>query len=185
VPAEIRRAESSRWSKSTKPPRMWRTPCTCRVDNSVEAQGLIHRVQRWSALHQKQLLLGRAKQDAESLAMSLTAAHNALGIADHSGKARVAQTNAQAESGTAAGGSRKPSNLNREGIDHPGEGHQAARFRAKTLAGFGKRIDDQNNWPTCMQMDGCPCRQAAVGHSPNVDWAGHYFWDFAGRNLFR
>src|SRR6266852_8227062 len=28
------------------------------VSNDVEAQGLIHRVQRWSALHQKQLLLG-------------------------------------------------------------------------------------------------------------------------------
>src|ERR1700704_1000848 len=59
------------------------------VDSSVEAQGLIHRVQRWSALHQKQLLLWRAKQDAESLAVSLTAQHNALESQISAGKVRA------------------------------------------------------------------------------------------------
>src|ERR1700682_1653433 len=84
------------------------------VDNSVEAQGLIHRVQRWSALHQKQLLLGRAKQDAESLAMSLTAQHNALESQVSSDKAHAARTNTQAASGTPPSSSRTPPNLNRE-----------------------------------------------------------------------
>src|SRR5437016_13002027 len=36
----------------------------------VEERGLIHRFQQWSVLHQKQLDLWRAKQDAESLAAS-------------------------------------------------------------------------------------------------------------------
>ena len=113
------------------------------VDNSVEAKGLIHRVQRWSALHQKQLLLWNAKQDAESLAMSLTAQHNALESQVSSGKARAAQTNAQAASSTVVGGSRKPSNLNREESTTLVKATKLRAAEQKTLAGFGKRIDDQ------------------------------------------
>src|SRR5258706_4139398 len=113
------------------------------VDNSVEAQGLIHRVQRWSALHQKQLLLGRAKQDAESLAMSLTAQHNALESQINAGKARATQTNAQAPSSAGAGGSKKPSNLNREESTNLVKATKLRASEQKTLAGFGKRIDDQ------------------------------------------
>src|SRR6266850_2044411 len=113
------------------------------VDNSVEAQGLIHRVQRWSALRQKQLLLWHAKQDAESLAMSLTARHNALESQINSGKADAAQTNAQATSSAAAGGSRKPPNLNREESTNLVKATKLRASEQKTLAGFGKRIDDQ------------------------------------------
>jgi len=113
------------------------------VDNSVEARGLIHRVQRWSALHQKQLLLWNAKQDAESLVMSLTAQHNALESQISSGKARAAQTNAQATSSAAAGGSRKPPNLNREESTTLVKATKLRASEQKTLAGFGKRIDDQ------------------------------------------
>jgi small-conductance mechanosensitive channel len=136
------------------------------VDNSVEAQGLIHRVQRWSALHQKQLLLGRAKQDAESLAMSLTAQHNALELQISSGKARVAQTNAQAVSGTAAGGSRKPSNLNREESTTLVKATKLLASEQKTLAGFGKRIDDQKQLADVYAkwMDVLAAKQLSVIH---------------------
>jgi small-conductance mechanosensitive channel len=113
------------------------------VDNSVEAQGLIHRVQRWSALHQKQLLLWHAKQDAESLARLLTAQHNALESQISSAKVHAAQTNAQAASGAAASGSRKPSNLNREESTNLVKATKLRASEQKTLAGFGKRIDDQ------------------------------------------
>src|SRR6266403_1739631 len=112
------------------------------VDNSVEAQGLIHRVQRWSALHQKQLLLWRAKQDAEALAISLTARHNALESQISSDKAHAAQMDTQATS-SAAGGSRKPSNLNREESTNLVKATKLRASEQKTLAGFGKRIDDQ------------------------------------------
>src|SRR6266436_3708375 len=113
------------------------------VDNSVEAQGLIHRVQRWSVLHQKQLLLWHAKQDAESLVISLTAQHNALESQVSSGKARAAQANTQAASSAVAGGSRKPSNLNREESTNLVKATKLRASEQKTLAGFGKRIDDQ------------------------------------------
>jgi len=113
------------------------------VDNSVEAQGLIHRVQRWSALRQKQLLLWHAKQDAESLAMLLTARHNALESQISSGKADAAQTNAQATSSAAAGGSRKPPTLNREESTNLVKATKLRASEQKTLAGFGKQIDDQ------------------------------------------
>src|SRR5882724_6591725 len=112
------------------------------VDNSVEAQGLIHGVQRWSALHQKQLLLWRAKQDAEALAISLTARHNALESQISSDKAHAAQMDTQATS-SAAGGSRKPSNLNREESTNLVKATKLRASEQKTLAGFGKRIDDQ------------------------------------------
>lgn len=44
----------------------------------VEGRGLINRFQQWSALHQKQLQLWRAKQDSQTAAFALTAEHNAL-----------------------------------------------------------------------------------------------------------
>ena len=113
------------------------------VDNSVEAQGLIHRVQRWSALHQKQLLLWNAKKGAESLAMSLTAQHNALESQIGSGKDRTTQTNAQVTSSTVPDGSRKPSNLNREESANLVKATKLRASEQKSLAGFGKRIDDQ------------------------------------------
>src|SRR6266702_1818296 len=43
-----------------------------------EERGLIRRFQQWSALHQKQLQLWRAKQNSEAAASALTAQHNAL-----------------------------------------------------------------------------------------------------------
>ncbi len=44
----------------------------------VEGLGLINRFQQWSALHQKQLQLWRAKQDSQTAASTLAAEHNAL-----------------------------------------------------------------------------------------------------------
>src|SRR6266849_2422105 len=44
----------------------------------AEERGLIRRFQQWSALHQKQLQLWRAKQDSEAAASALPAQHNAL-----------------------------------------------------------------------------------------------------------
>jgi len=42
------------------------------VSEPPEARGLIHRLQRWSELHQKQMQLWSAKQEAESAARSLS-----------------------------------------------------------------------------------------------------------------
>jgi small-conductance mechanosensitive channel len=48
------------------------------VSEPAEARGLIHLVQQWSAWHQKQLQLWRAKHDAEAAAASFSAKHAAL-----------------------------------------------------------------------------------------------------------
>jgi small-conductance mechanosensitive channel len=48
------------------------------VSEPEEARGLIHRVQQWSAWHQKQLQLWRAKHDAESASASFSLKHAAL-----------------------------------------------------------------------------------------------------------
>jgi len=48
------------------------------VSEPAGARGLIDRFQQWSAWHQKQLLLWRAKLDAESVAVSLALKHTAL-----------------------------------------------------------------------------------------------------------
>src|SRR5215471_16257954 len=45
---------------------------------ALEQSGLIHRFSEWWALHQKQLLLWQAKQQAESAAAAFSASHNAL-----------------------------------------------------------------------------------------------------------
>src|SRR5229473_1284306 len=44
----------------------------------VEGRGLINRFRQWSALHQKQLQLWRAKQGSQTATSTLTAEHNAL-----------------------------------------------------------------------------------------------------------
>ena len=113
------------------------------VSNDVEAQGLIHRVQRWSALQQKQQLLRHAKQDAESMARSLTAQHDALESQGSAGKSRATLTSEQTTSSADAGGARKHSNLNREESTALVKATKLRASEQKTLAGFGKRIDDQ------------------------------------------
>jgi hypothetical protein len=120
------------------------------IDNSVEAQGLIHRVQRWSVLRQKQLLLWHARQEAESLAMSLTARHNALESQISSGKARTAEANAQATPGAAASGFRKPSNLNREESTNLVKATKLRASEQKLWRDLANGSTTRNNWPTPM-----------------------------------
>ena len=48
------------------------------VSKPVETGGLVQHIQEWSALHQKQLQLRRAKQDAFSSAAALAAKHDSL-----------------------------------------------------------------------------------------------------------
>jgi small-conductance mechanosensitive channel len=136
------------------------------VTNDVEAQGLIHRVQRWSALHQKQLLLWHAKQDAESMAASLTAQHNALESQSNSEKARATQASEQATSSAGTVGARKHPNLNREESTALVKATKLRASEQKTLAGFGKRIDDQKQLAEVYAkwMDVVAAKQRSVVH---------------------
>jgi small-conductance mechanosensitive channel len=113
------------------------------VSNPAEAWGLIHRVQQWLGLREKQLHLGQAKRDAEALAMSLAAQHNALESQISAEKSRATPTTEQATSSANNGSSRKHANLNREESTALVIATKLRASQQKTLAGFGKRIDDQ------------------------------------------
>jgi small-conductance mechanosensitive channel len=62
------------------------------VSEPEEERGLIHRVQQWSAWHQKQLQLWRAKQDAESAVASFSSKHAALEKQVSAQKQQLSQT---------------------------------------------------------------------------------------------
>jgi small-conductance mechanosensitive channel len=136
------------------------------VSNSVEARGLIHRVQQWSALHEKRLHLWRAKQDAESLAMSLAAQHDALESQIGAHKARATQTRGETAPSSDAEPARKHPNLNREESTALVKATQLRASAQKTLAGFGKRIDDQKQLAEVYAkwMDVIAAKQRSVVH---------------------
>jgi len=113
------------------------------VTSDSEQPGLIHRFQRWSGLHQKQLLLWKAKQEAESAAATFSAEHNAL-------EARV---DAKKTTPAAAKQQTNPSQIEATGGPHAklSREESAALIKStmqragesKALASLDKRIDDQ------------------------------------------
>jgi small-conductance mechanosensitive channel len=113
------------------------------VTAPIEQRGLIHRLRQWSALHQKQLELWNAKQQAESLAASFSAKHNALEAQITAEKIQSPKAGALAGAPTTP--SRDAKNFNRS-RDESQALLKATRHRAadqKALASFDKRIDDQ------------------------------------------
>jgi small-conductance mechanosensitive channel len=113
------------------------------VSAPIEPHGLIQRFEQWSALHQKQLQLWRAKQDAISTAVALAAAHNSL----------ARQIAAQNEKSTALFEPRSavPTPVAARKNNNPNREESAAilkttKLRAadqKTLADLDKRIDNE------------------------------------------
>ena len=113
------------------------------VTATPDERGLIHRFGQWLVLHQKQLLLWKAKQEMESAAAALSTKHNAL----------EAQINARKKSSAPSGGPAGASQEAASGGNHAVLSHEesaalikAAKERAtdqKALASFDKQIDDQ------------------------------------------
>ncbi len=104
------------------------------VSEPEEARGLIHRVQQWSAWHQKQLQLWHAKQDAESAAASFSSKHAALEKQVSTQKQQLSQTPAVAQGQTA------------ESREESAALVKTTRRRAgdqKTLTNLDKRIADE------------------------------------------
>jgi small-conductance mechanosensitive channel len=137
-----------------------------KVSTAPEERGLIHRFEQWLALHQKQLLLWNAKQEAESAAASLFAKHNLLD------RKIATEKNSPASPAGQDGASQEAANgTNRKAIS--GEASEAllkaSKRRAaarKALASFDKRIDDQKqlaenygNW-----IEALAAKQSAVLH---------------------
>ena len=110
---------------------------------AVGQPGLIHRFSEWWALHQKQMLLWQAKQQAESAAAAFSASHNAL----------EAQSEAKQGSPPTSAGAAGPAQTaaNAGPPANPGQQSSADLVNAatqrgsvkKTLASLGKRIDNQ------------------------------------------
>jgi small-conductance mechanosensitive channel len=127
------------------------------VSEPPEARGLIHRLQRWSELHQKQLQLWRAKQDAESAAASFSSKHAALEKQVNAQKQQSSQT-PPAIQGTTPDSREESSALAKNTRRRAGD--------QKMLTIFDKRIADQaqlatvyGNW-----IDVVAAKQRAVLH---------------------
>jgi small-conductance mechanosensitive channel len=113
------------------------------VSAAVEKRGLIHRYTQWSVLHQKQVLLWEAKQQAESAAASFSAKHNALDAQVEAEKKTVshsAETPSAAESSPGGG---TPAKLSREDSAALVKAAKRRAASQKTLASLDKRIEDQ------------------------------------------
>ena len=110
---------------------------------AVDEGGLIHRYTQWSVLHQKQVILWQAKQQAESAAASFSASHNALDTqldAEKKSVSRSAETGSAANSSSSGG---TPAKLSREqsaALVKAAKGRAASQ---KTLASLDKRIENQ------------------------------------------
>jgi len=110
------------------------------ASTAVEQSGLVHRFSEWWALHQKQLLLWQAKQQAESAAAAFSASHNAL----EARSANVAASPvAPREAGQATANASAPENPGQQkSADLVKAARQSASLK-KTLASLDQRIDDQ------------------------------------------
>jgi small-conductance mechanosensitive channel len=111
---------------------------------AAEPGGLVPRFSEWWALHEKQLLLWQAKQQAESAAAAFSASHNQL-------EARSAAEPGNAAASSVAPGEAGPATANASAPGSPGQQKpadlvKAARQRAslkKTLSTLDQRIDYQ------------------------------------------
>jgi small-conductance mechanosensitive channel len=113
------------------------------VTAPAEERGLIHRFQQWSSLHQKQLELWRAKQDAESLAATFSAKHSAIEAQIAATKKEASEARAQDSSGTTPSSAGKRANRSREESTALIKATKRRAADEKALASLDKRIDDQ------------------------------------------
>jgi small-conductance mechanosensitive channel len=113
------------------------------VSSVTEQRGLINRFSQWLALHQKQLLLWRAKEAAESKAASLSVRHNALDADLDAGKNKASQANGQGDTAKKSGSSGAQGTLSHEESAALVKATKKRAVQQKTLESFDKRIDDQ------------------------------------------
>ncbi len=137
------------------------------VSNAVEERGLIHRFEQWSALHQKQMLLWQAKQEAESAAAYFSARHRAREAQMAGEKTSAPPAEPQANPGQATASKGPPSKLSREETAELVKATKRRSAIAKALASLDKRVDDQKQlaenygkW-----IEAVAAKQTAVVHS--------------------
>jgi small-conductance mechanosensitive channel len=133
---EAMMAEHEASSKATDASRITVTP-------DVIERGLVHLLEQWSALHQKQLQLWNAKQLAESMGAYFAAKHNALEAQLNAPNASAAKPGGQPSAAQGAGSTTAPANLT---ADETAALVTRAKKRSagrKNLSGYDKRIDNQ------------------------------------------
>jgi small-conductance mechanosensitive channel len=105
------------------------------VSAAADERGLIHKLSQWMAFHQKQLLLWKAKQEAEAAAAALSGRHNVL-------EAQIdARKNSAPPPQTASG--RSAAALSHEESAAMLKVAKQRAARQKALASFDKQADDQ------------------------------------------
>jgi small-conductance mechanosensitive channel len=111
------------------------------VSSPSEAQGLIQAFQQWSARHQKQVQLRRAKQDSTSAATALSTKHNSLEqqIGAQKAKSPAPVAPRSAASTPITGG--EPTNPSREESAAMVKTTKGRAAGQKTLITLAKRID--------------------------------------------
>jgi len=112
------------------------------VKTAAEEWGLIHLFRQWSTLHQKQLILWRAKQEAESAAALFSAKHDALAALIEAGGKKPTEPGAQVSAATTSKPG-KPANQSREESSALLKATKSRAADQKTLASFDKRVDNQ------------------------------------------
>ena len=113
------------------------------VTSTVDQAGLIHRFQQWTELHQKQLLLWKAKQAAESQVAWLSAKHNQLDEQVDAAKKSAAQAGSSAEPGNSSGKGAGSANLSHEDSAEMVKAAKRRSGQQRAMASFDKRIDDE------------------------------------------
>jgi small-conductance mechanosensitive channel len=113
------------------------------VSSSVEERGLIHLFSRWSVLHQKQVLLWQAKQQAGLAAASFSASHNTLDAQLEEEKKSVSQSAETAGTAKSSTGGGTPTNLSREDSAALVKAAKRRAASQKTLVSLDKRVESQ------------------------------------------
>jgi small-conductance mechanosensitive channel len=112
------------------------------VNTGVEQRGLIHRFSEWWTLHNKQLLLWKAKQQAESAAAAFSARHNMLEAQPDTKPGNAAVTAAPASSGKQTASAASSTQPGEQTSDLATVATQRGS-RKKTLTSLDKRIDNE------------------------------------------
>ena len=105
--------------------------------------GLIHRFSEWWALHQKQVLLWQAKQQAESAAAAFSAGHNALESQSEAKQGSTPASPGPAPAGQAAANASAATKPGQQGSADLVQASKPHGSTKKTLSSLDKRIDNQ------------------------------------------
>lgn len=109
----------------------------------AEQPGLMHRFSEWWALHQKQLLLWEAKQQAESAAATFTANHNALEAKSATKQGSTSGTTAPAGTGGTTTDANAPANSGQQSSTDLVNAAKQRGALKKRLSSLDKRIDNE------------------------------------------